>query len=379
MKPAARISFPLLVALLLTPMTSRAHKPSDSYLSLDIRGAKVTGRWDIALRDLDYLLDLDRDSSGTITWGEVSARKAEIEDYALSRLRLDSDGATCLIQRGRLEAVRHSDGGYAVVLFAAGCPSAPGRLGIDYQLLFERDPQHRGLAQIADAHGAHALIFSAGERRRQVEIGRSESGKQFFHIVGEGMRHIWNGWDHLLFLIALLLPSVLRRDAGGWQALPRWRPALRDVLKIVTAFTVAHSVTLSAATLDVVRLPSRFVEAGIAASVVVAALNNIYPLLRQDRWMAALALGLLHGFGFSATLVDLGLPKQSLLPTLFGFNLGVEIGQLAIVSALFPLAYLARNWTAYRRLVLVGGSIATAAVAGVWFVQRALSISLVPG
>jgi hypothetical protein len=148
------------------------------------------------------------------------------------------------------------------------------------------------------------------------------------------------------------------------------------VLRIVTAFTVAHSMTLSLAALDVVRLPSRFTESAIAASVVVAAANNVIPILREDRWVAAFALGLLHGFGFSATLVDLGLPRSSLVLTLLGFNLGVEVGQIAIVAVFLPLAFAARKTLSYRRFVLVGGSLAIVALASVWFVERAFAIRI---
>jgi len=151
---------------------------------------------------------------------------------------------------------------------------------------------------------------------------------------------------------------------------------ITDVLKIVTAFTVAHSITLSLSALDVLRLPSRFVEASIAASVVVAALNNIVRVLEEDRWTAAFAFGLLHGFGFSATLMDLGLPRDNLVLTLFGFNVGVEIGQMCVVAAFLPLAYFARKTVFYRRIGLVAGSVVIAALASVWFIERAFVVKI---
>jgi hypothetical protein len=149
-----------------------------------------------------------------------------------------------------------------------------------------------------------------------------------------------------------------------------------DVLKIVTAFTLAHSITLTLSALEVLRLPSRFVESGIAASVILAAANNVVPMLEDDRWTAAFALGLLHGFGFSATLMDLGLPRENLVLTLFGFNLGVEIGQMCVVGAFLPLAYFARRTLFYRKGMLVGGSIVIALVASVWLVERAFAVKI---
>jgi hypothetical protein len=144
----------------------------------------------------------------------------------------------------------------------------------------------------------------------------------------------------------------------------------------LTAFTLAHSITLSLSALGVLRLPSRFVESGIAASVILAAINNVVPVLEEDRWTAAFALGLLHGFGFSATLMDLGLPRQNLVVTLFGFNVGVEIGQMCVVAAFLPLAYLARRTLAYRRVALLGGSMVIAGVATVWLVERAFALKV---
>jgi hypothetical protein len=149
------------------------------------------------------------------------------------------------------------------------------------------------------------------------------------------------------------------------------------VLKIVTAFTLAHSITLTLAALGVLAIPSRVVESVIAASVALAAANNIWPLFRGQRAGAAFAFGLLHGFGFASVLLDLGLPPSSLLLSLVGFNVGVELGQIAIVAVFLPLAYLARNTAFYRKAVLVGGSVLILAIALVWLAERVLDLEIV--
>jgi hypothetical protein len=142
------------------------------------------------------------------------------------------------------------------------------------------------------------------------------------------------------------------------------------VLKVVTAFTLAHSITLGLAALGVVHLPSRLVESAIAFSVVLAALNNLRPLVHRGRWLVAFGFGLVHGFGFATVLAELGLPQESLVPALLGFNLGVELGQLAIVAVFLPLAYATRHTWMYRRLIFVGGSAAIALIAAIWMVER---------
>ncbi len=146
---------------------------------------------------------------------------------------------------------------------------------------------------------------------------------------------------------------------------------------MVSAFTLAHSVTLSLASLDLLTLPSRWVESAIAASVALAALNNLLPLFRRRRPAVAFAFGLIHGCGFAAVLADLGLPPGALAASLLGFNLGVEIGQLAIVAAFLPLAFLLRRSWFYRQL-LGGASALIAMLAGVWLLERAFDLKLAP-
>jgi hypothetical protein len=145
---------------------------------------------------------------------------------------------------------------------------------------------------------------------------------------------------------------------------------------MVTAFTVAHSLTLSLAVFDVVSLPSRVVESAIALTIVLAAVNNLTPILRERLWIAAFGFGLIHGFGFAGALKDLGLPRDALAISLFGFNLGVEIGQLGIVLAFFPIAYAKRFTGFYRRGVVWVGSATIGALAAVWFIERALDLKL---
>lgn len=368
-----------LVVVLLAPR-ALAHKPSDSYLTLEVEAAKVHGRWDIAIRDLDYALDLDADGDGKITWSELREHQQEVASYAMSRLTVRGDGdasCTSTVDAKGFAVASHSDGTYAVLRFEVTCPASITSLGLDYRLFFELDPQHRGIVRIDAAGMSRTHTMSKNDHEPRFSLADAGRMRQLGSIVKQGIVHIWLGYDHILFLLALLLPSVLRRDGKEWHAVPRLRPAIFDVLRIVTAFTIAHSITLSLAALGVVTLPSRLVESAIAASVVLAAANNLYPILRQDRWMAAFLLGLMHGFGFSSTLMDLDLPRSNLVLTLFGFNLGVEIGQIAIVATFVPLAYFARRTQAYRRVGLVAGSVVIAALATIWLLERAFVIKII--
>lgn len=368
----------LLLCCLLWPALALAHKASDSYLSLKLEGTKIEGQWDIALRDLDFALGLDANGDAAITWGEVRAKHTEISAYALSRLQLASGGKPCPATVNAHLVDEHTDGAYAVLRFAANCPALSETLQVGYALLFDVDPQHKGLFSLTAQGQTGTAIFSPDQATRQFTLKQPDALHQFLDYGREGVWHIWIGFDHILFLLALLLPAVVLREGREWRAVSAFRPALWEVLKIVTAFTLAHSITLSLATLGIVSLPSRWVESCIAASVVVAALNNVYPLFRERRWVMAFVFGLIHGFGFASVLSELGLPREALALALVGFNLGVEAGQLAIVSVFLPLTYVLRHTRFYRRGMLFGGSLLVAALALVWLLERALDLKLLP-
>jgi hypothetical protein len=377
-----------LLILLAVALPASAHKPSDSYLRLETQAKSqagapdVRGEWDIALRDLDYAIGLDADNDGQLTWDEVKARHDAIAAYALARLHLERGGAPCTLQAGAQLVDRHTDGAYTVLAFGARCPRT-GALALDYRLFADVDPQHKGLVSVREGAGSNAtvrtLVLGSDNPRAQLDDGAAQG---FLSYVRHGMFHIWIGYDHILFLLSLLLPAVLVLDGAGWRA--QWRAvdgpraALADVLKIVTAFTLAHSITLSLAALGLVSLPSRWVESAIALSVLLAALNNVLPVARGRRWAAAFLFGLIHGFGFASVLADLGLQPGALAASLVGFNVGVEIGQLAIVAVFLPLAYLLRSTWFYRRVVLVGGSGLIMLVAALWMSERLFDLKLLP-
>ena len=356
-----------------------AHKPSDGYVSLTVLRDNISGRWDIALRDLDFVLGLDANANDRLTWGEIRTRLPEIEDYALQRLALDAAGARCpLGVRDRLIDT-HTDGAYLVLDLAGVCPQRSGAVAVSYEFLLEVDSTHRGLLNL-EIDGTTLSAVLTPSRTPQVFAADGERAwRALTAYFADGVHHIWTGYDHLLFLCSLLLPSVALRRNGRWAPASHWIPVARDVLRTVTAFTAAHSLTLLLAAWGLVTLPSRAVESVIALTVVLAALNNVFPLVDARRWMVALGFGLIHGFGFASVLAGLDLPSAAERGiALLGFNLGVEAGQIAIVAALLPALYALRGTVFYRRAVLVGGSCVVAVVATAWLVERALDLRLVP-
>ncbi|MBD9363595.1 HupE/UreJ family protein [Methylomonas fluvii] len=366
-----------MVWLLTASFSVFAHKASDSYMTVQVDGQQISGQWDIALRDLDYALGLDTNDDGNITWAELRNSRDVVYAYALSRLQMTMAKQVCSLQAGDLRVDEHSDGHYAVLNFRAICPSASGPLSIEYRLLFDLDPQHRGLISVVHAGQTDTAIFSPDRQTSEFILDAEQSWwRTLGHFSYEGLWHIWIGFDHILFLLSLLLPAALAWEKGVWQPKPSFKSVFFDVLGVVTAFTLAHSLTLSLTVLHYISLPSRWVESAIAASVVLAALNNIYPVLVKRRTWFAFAFGLIHGMGIASVLLDMGLPDTQRILPLWGFNLGVEAGQLAIVGAVLPLITGFSRYRYYPVLVMKTGSASIVSVALVWLAERTLDFQM---
>jgi HupE / UreJ protein len=409
----------LLLGLALNSVPVFAHKESDAYLTLrtDRADAHVLeGQWDIALRDLDFALGIDTNRDGKITWGEVRAHRTAIESYALPRLAIKGDGLNCAMSPTGQEIDDHTDGAYDVIEFRAICDKdIPAKLAVVYRLFEDVDPYHRGIVTIHANGITTGAVLGPENPVTTLDLREPDRWQEFRSFVVDGMWHIWTGIDHLLFIMSLLLPAVMIRrsrddppgarggwyggggaliaTAGGggatliaaparvryeWVPVASWWPAFIDVIKVISGFTLSHSVTLTLATLGIVNLPSRLVESGIAISVIVAAANNLYPIIRQRLWLIAFAFGFVHGLGFASALAGLQLPPLSMAASLGGFNVGVEIGQEAIVLIIMPLAFLVRRTRFYRDGVLRWGSVIIVALATGWLIQRAFDV-LIPG
>ena len=231
--------FAVLCVLLLCQMTAWAHKASDSYLTMDITGSAVTVQWDIALRDIDFALDLDRDGNAEITRGELRARQSDVSAWALSRLTLTRSGV-CPLLLTSLQVDEHTDGGYAVLHLSGVCQGATGALDLQYRLLFDLDSLHRGLLRQNLDGATHTTVFSPTSGLVQYGAIQASHWAPFSQYLVEGIWHIWIGFDHILLLLALLLPSVLVLEMRRRQGVSSFGMSFREVLWVVTSFTAAH-------------------------------------------------------------------------------------------------------------------------------------------
>ncbi len=287
---------------------------------------------------------------------------AEMGAFFLERIRVRADYLPLPMALETVRCVRDAAGNLFVAFTFQKFPVAEDAdLGVTFDLFDRFGESYKMLVKILSPRGASQFIAigDAPTVRRPAE-GEPRLGRQIAAFLRLGVEHIFIGVDHILFLLALLIP-------GG---------SLWKFFKIVSAFTVAHSLTLLAAALGWVALPERLVESAIALSIVYVAAENLFRARPTERWRITGLFGLVHGFGFAAVLGELGLPPRGMIPSLLAFNIGVEIGQIVIVSLMLPLVWWAARYRFQRYFVRV-------ASAGVlfmgmsWFLQRAFDLPLV--
>lgn len=365
---------PLICLCLLLVTPARAHKASDAYASVGGGGAgmPLTVQLSLALKDLDAAIEsLDANDDRQLEWGEVRTGMPAIVQWLNAGLSWRCGDAALGVAWAFESLERRSDGVY-VRLAARPLCEGPQALEMDYQLMKGVDPTHRLLLSGTVDARAVAVVLAPEGRGRLVLRGKASAAPQsgpatLAAFFPEGIHHIVTGYDHLAFLLVLLLPIRLRRD----PVLPELaqRPGLLMLLTTVTGFTVGHSITLVAATLGWIASPG-WVEPAIAITIAASALLNLYP----QRWargdLLALGFGLVHGLGFSNIMREADVSGALLPWALAGFNLGVEAGQLVGVAVWCALHLVLLRWRAYEAVVVRGGSWALFALALFWTAQR---------
>lgn len=382
-----------------------AHKASDAYLILSESGAGAQAagaphmQLSLALKDLDAALEtLDADNDRRLTWGEIQRATPDITRLVSSDLALQCGGQTLNVAWVFETLEQRSDGAYIRLGAPLACPSTAA-VSLDYRLFKNIDPTHRlllsGILQgkkfatvlapqgrstiqlrpagsgpvSGEAATASSQVNTAGAPRQLPQSGFATL-VQFFD---EGVHHILTGYDHLAFLLALLLPVILFRNVQKKASEPvqeRTHAGFTRLLLTVTGFTIGHSVTLALATLGGITASPVWVEPAIALTIAASAVLNLYPVrwIRGD--VLALLFGLIHGLAFSNVMTEAGISGSLLLWGLAGFNLGVETGQLVAVAVWCVIHRILLPWRLYHSVVVRGGSWALLILALYWTVQR---------
>lgn len=360
------------VALALVSSVAMAHKASDSFLYLDNGPTEL--RLDVALRDLALLVPLDRNEDRKVSGHELRQARPAITRVVESALVLANTSGHCTLTGERWGISSHSDGTYAAARYRIECADGKPPATLEYTLLFDRDALHRGLVRIGSGEQARLAVLGPDSRRLDLSLADGPgSFSVFMDFIQEGIAHLLMGLDHLLFLLVLVIPATLPARVGqaGGQTDQPFRARLLELAGIVTAFTLAHSITLALAALEMISLPIAWVETAIALSVAVAAVNVVWPVLGRKTWKLAFGFGLVHGVGFASVLGDLTGGVSGLAVALAGFNIGVELGQLGLLVLGFPVLYLLGQYPLYQRGLVPLALVVVAAVSLYWVIQRA--------
>ncbi len=353
----------------LASSAASAHTTGASYLHIDARAGSgsITATWDIAVKDLQWALDLDTNNDAKTSLEELQAQRAVITNLASRNLAIGRGGVACRMLARQLRLIARAAETFASLELEGQC-SKPGALQVSTNLFFG-SVAYTALLDIQTPAERFPAILSQAQPT-WMEPAMPSLNTTLALFLSQGIWHVLIGYDHIAFLLLLLLPSVLRATHDGWHNSPSKRAVARDILKIVTAFTVAHSITLGLAASGTVRLPAQPIEIAIAGSIIVAGLMNLLPAAARWRVLLALGFGLVHGFGFANALAEIGAQGYGLAPMLAGFNLGVETAQLIIVAVALPVLFLLRRAPTYARRLMPALSLATAITGAFWLVAR---------
>lgn len=393
----------LLFALIFAfaPTIIEAHEPDHSYLYMRIYGEAIGGRVEFNGEDINRILGTSINEE--LQESELPGYISRLQEYIKSRVSFSGNGQNYSIRFLEPEILPLNE----TVDFLRchfeldGVPTdLPEKISIRYEPLFEKVETHRGVmiieynwkAGIVNNQSLINHVFGRDNTTTELTLADKGIWKGFWALIKLGMWHIWIGLDHILFIVALILPAVVRRrkeddepqaiagtadDAYSkeWFPVDKFRPAFFYILKIITFFTVAHSITLALAALEIVSLPSRWVETIIAISIAMAAFHNIRPIFKAREWLIAFIFGLFHGFGFASVLGEKGLSGDFMVLSLLGFNVGVELGQVLIICMIFPFLFLLRKQKIYPQIIFYG-SILLIFIAMYWSIERGFDVDL---
>jgi hydrogenase/urease accessory protein HupE len=310
-------------------------------------------------KTVDYYLNMSPAISKLLE-GEVDESSADFQDYFASELKVTSWDSECRLER--IDRAPPESTGNRIVHLVFGCPREVRDLSVESTLFLDLDETHTQLARLAPPEDPRRSlregVLTASNRTfhiPDVRTGGSASGDRLLAFFKLGIEHLLTGYDHILFLLAAIIAM-----------------SLLDTFKAVTAFTLAHSLTMALAFLGVVSLPSRIVEPLIALTIVYVAIENVLTPHARRRWALTGLFGLVHGLGFVGALKTIAISRDELLLSLVSFNSGIEVGQLVVIAAAAPaLWYLGtRSW--HRRFCR-GFSMGVGALGTFWLVQRVLA------
>ena len=355
-----------------------AHQTGNSYLTVSEADGRLQLEIDFIVRDLGNLLQIPgQPNEPPPAPDKLLSLQAPITTAIQKSLTIAVDEQAIPLEFLTQSVVLHNDGLYVRQRFSGSALPADAKfIVVRYEFFTQNDKLGRAFFKLVMRNDEISSVFDQTSSIQRFALGETKRWSTIGLFTKEGAKHIWEGADHLLFLLTLLLPGLMLTirlpDASG--NLPATnRAAEKFALKVITAFTLAHSITLACSVFGWVSLPDKLIESLIALSIMVSALLNLQKRFHISHWKLAFLFGLIHGMGFANGLKELGLSSSYFLETLFAFNLGVELGQLsAVMLVAVPVLLLARQAEAKQR-VLKYGSIAVLLTSMVWLAQRLMA------
>jgi hypothetical protein len=355
-----------------------AHNPDTSYARVVITDSDLEVRLTFDIFTLQKVTEIDADRDQRVTRAEFERAAPAIQQFIRANVGLEIDGEPADLgeaiasvwPKDAADALAAGDWHSAASLiafpFRKSVPSLPREVALTFDLFEVFGERHTILGVFEYAGESHEVTFTQVEPDYLFDINYAVSpdspplSAALLHFLWLGIDHIFLGYDHICFLLALIVVS-----------------RFGELVKIVTAFTVAHSITLILAALKVVTLPTRLIECGIALTILYVAVENIVRKHPTHRWRLTFAFGLIHGFGFANVLAELGLPTSGTVRCLLSFNVGVELGQLAIVFLALPFVLLLDRWRyALRAKLAISAAVALFGLG--WFIERAFGFGIMP-
>ena len=373
----------LFLASCFLSLPALAHQTGNSYLVLTESNGRLQIELDFIVRDLGNLLQPPTPSdapapvpppAATPTPEQLQAMQPAITQVIQESLGVQLNEETQPLEFVSQSVVLRNDGLYVRQRFTS--PSMTSEIKfvvVRYSFFNQNDKLGRAFFKLQLGKEEISSVFDSSTQTQRFALGDTKRWSTIGLFTHEGAWHIWGGPDHLLFLLTLLLPGLmlLHRATGPPETDSNGtKTAALFALKVITAFTLAHSITLLASVLDVISLPSRWIESAIALSIMISAALNLQTRIQWSQWKLAFIFGLIHGMGFANGLRELGLSQTYFIETVLAFNVGVELGQIAAVVAVgIPIILLAKQ-VRTKQLVMTYGSWGVLLVSGTWLVQR---------
>ena len=386
-KSAAFLPLVALVLLGTFAQPAAAHETTQPYIYMFVTESTVDGRVEFAIDDVEEVLGLNLSGDDTQIEATLRANADALHDYADEHVSIGAEGETWDLDWGAVDLFREGAGSlaFAVVQYEAEIPAGQvvQVISVGFDPFFDEIDDRDGLLLISggwddgefDRDKEILVTYTPSSREQEIDLGGRGQWDNFRSGISLGINHIRTGPDHILFVLALLLPSVLVFSLA-WRPTTGALSSLWRVLKIATFFTLAHSITFTLAGMGWLPLPpSKLVEAIIAASIAVAALHNLRPVYPNREWLLAFAFGLFHGMGFASLVDSLDVSRTSQLVSLLGRNVGIEVGQVAVILLLFPALFLLRRTPAYKPFLMVS-SVILALLATAWMMERIFETDL---